>query len=82
MYAESAPVRKSARSATSSGRPIRPSGTSLRYSSAVAAGSTPSGLLMGVSIAPGQTAFTRTPFAASSSAATRVSPRTACLEAA
>lgn len=37
---------------------------------------------MAVSTAPGQTAFTRIPFSASSSAATRVSPTMACLVAA
>ncbi|CAM5259783.1 hypothetical protein STANM309S_03265 [Streptomyces tanashiensis] len=37
---------------------------------------------MGVSIAPGQTALTRIPFAASSRAATLVSPSTACFVAA
>ncbi len=90
MYEESSEVRKSASAATSSGRPIRPSGTSFLYSaptasavsSGSASGSSAAGLVIGVSTAPGHMALTRIPFAASSTAATLVSPSTACLVAA
>ena len=40
---------------------------------------TPSAASMRVSVPPGHTAFTRTPYGAASSATERVSPSTACL---
>ncbi len=83
MYPAAGESRNAIVSATSPGRPYRASGIPARTGSSAGGCVRPSAAadIMRPSIGPGQTELTRIPRGAPSSAATRVSPITACLDA-